>query len=94
MFNERELQALLELKQIALRLNELLKDDSMHSLELYSEYPQKQYGRPWTSDLQQKNLLAESLCKKLDKLFYQRLDNNYQKRQAKRKVTETRYSIS
>ena len=87
MKNRDKASVILEAREIATKLHDLLLEDSQHRLRLYGEYACEVDRLKWTPDLHRRNLLAESLCKKLDSLVdsrqaspisYQLIDNSIQ----------------
>ena len=58
-----------EARNIAGKLNNLLREDSLHRLELYVKYAHDPDATKWTPDLYHRSQLAEALCRKLDGLI-------------------------
>lgn len=66
-----ENEIIYEVKDIAKELHSLLREDSLHRLHLGQLYSDPETLK-WTPDLVRRSLLAESICKKLDGLIYQK----------------------
>lgn len=66
-----ENEIIYEVKDIAKELHSLLREDSLHRLQISQLYSDQETLK-WTPDLVRRSLLAESIYKKLDNLIYQK----------------------
>ena len=76
MTNQSETAAIFEARELAEKLHQLLRDDSMHRLRLYREYSLDSDGLTWTPDLYRRAVIAETLCKKLEDMIIQRYNHH------------------
>jgi hypothetical protein len=65
-----------EARSIANELNNLLREDSLHRLDLYLKYAHDPDATKWTPDLYHRSQLAEALCRKLDNLINKEINQS------------------
>ena len=65
-----------EARSIAAELKNLLREDSLHRLDLYLKYAHDPEATKWTPDLYHRSQLAEALCRKLDNLIDTELEHS------------------
>jgi len=76
MTNQSETAAIFEARELAEKLHQLLRDDNMHRLRLYHEYSLDTDDLTWTPDLYRRAVIAETLCKKLEDMIFQRYNHH------------------
>ena len=79
MTNQSETSAIFEARELAEKLHQLLRDDSMHRLRLYHEYSLDSDDLKWTPDLYRRAVIADTLCKKLENIIKHRYNHELKK---------------
>ncbi len=69
MSNQNKTASIFEARELAEKLHQLLRDDSMHRLSLYHEYSLDSDDQTWTPDLYRRAVIADTLCKKLENII-------------------------
>ena len=79
MTNQSETAAIFEARELAEKLHQLLRDDSVHRLRLYHEYSLDLDDLTWTPDLYRRASIADALCKKLEDMITQKYSHELKK---------------
>ena len=79
MTTKSETATIFEARELAEKLCQLLRDDSMHRLRLYHEYSLDSDGLTWTPDLYRRAVIAETLCKKLEDMIIHKYSHELKK---------------
>jgi len=79
MTTKSETAAIFEARELAEKLCQLLRDDSVHRLRLYHEYSLDSDDQTWTPDLYRRAIIAETLCKKLENIIIHRYNHELKK---------------
>ena len=79
MSNQNKTASILEARELAEKLHQLLRDDSVHRLRLYNEYSLDLDALTWTPDLYHRASIADALCKKLEEIIIQKYSHELKK---------------
>jgi len=79
MTNQSETATIFEARELAEKLHQLLRDDNVHRLRLYHEYPPDLDALTWTPDLYHRASIADALCKKLEEIIIQKYSHELKK---------------
>jgi len=79
MSNQNKIASIYEARELAEKLHQLLRDDSVHRLRLYHEYSLDYDTLTWTPDLYHRASIADALCKKLEDIIIQKYSHELKK---------------
>ena len=79
MSNQNKTASIFEVRELAEKLHQLLRDDSVHRLRLYHEYSLDLDVLTWTPDLYHRASIADALCKKLEDMIIQKYSHELKK---------------
>ncbi len=79
MSNQNKIASIYEVRELAEKLHQLLRDDSVHRLRLYNEYPLDLDALTWTPDLYRRAVIADALCNKLEDIITQKYNHELKK---------------
>jgi len=79
MSNQNKTASILEARELAEKLHQLLRDDSVHRLRLYNEYSPDLDALTWTPDLYHRASIADALCQKLEDIIIQKYSHELKK---------------
>jgi len=79
MSNQNKTATIFEARDLAEKLHQLLRDDNVHRLRLYHEYPPDLNALTWTPDLYRRASIADALCQKLEDIIIQKYSHELKK---------------
>jgi len=79
MSNQNKTATIFEARELAEQLHQLLRDDNVHRLRLYHEYPPDYDTLTWTPNLYHRASIADALCKKLEDIIIQKYSHELKK---------------
>ena len=79
MSNQNKTASIFEARELAEKLHQLLREDSVHRLRLYNEYSPDLDALTWTPDLYRRASIADALCKKLEDIIIQKYGHEFKK---------------
>jgi len=79
MSKQNKTASIFEARELAEKLHQLLREDSVHRLRLYNEYSLDLDALTWTPDLYHRASIADALCKKLEDIIIQKYGHELKK---------------
>ncbi len=79
MSKQNKTASIFEARELAEKLHQLLREDSVHRLRLYNENSPDMDALTWTPDLYHRASIADALCKKLEDLIIQKYSHELKK---------------